>query len=183
MHSDTIYIDQSPDALRLTINEGDLDRSQFQLLSEQNCSLAGITISAAVIGASHIVSYDTGAFRLNEIFACTGLENVSAWSLAELVKTPIVRQYPGFCYEFRVERVPWSDPEPARLTKMVRAASSSRNLEAIRLVVDFPSGGLSVTPKTVVIGDASKGAIRFTTAHSYPNVRGLVISHSVLSRT
>lgn len=183
VHSNaTEYIDQSPEALCLTLTEGELDRTQFHLLSEQDCELAGVKISAAVIGASHIVSYDTGAFTLHEIFACVGLEEVSSWSLADLIPKPVVRQYPGFRYEFRVEKIPWDNPEPSVLPTMVRMAAMLRERGNVGLVVDFPQGELLVTPKTIVLGqelDYGRSII-FTTAHSYPNVRGLVISHSIL---
>ena len=126
MHSDTPYIDQSPEALSLTVTEGALDRTQFHLLSVQDCKLAGVAISAAVIGASHIVTYDTGIFRLHEIFACVGLENVSCWSLADLVRAPVVREYPGFTYTFEAEVVAWDDPEPTVLTDMIQQAAMLR---------------------------------------------------------
>lgn len=182
MHSDIPYIDQSPEALRLTVTEGDLDRTQFQLLSEQECVLAGVRISAAVIGASHIVSYDTGTFRLHEIFACVGIENVSCWSLAELIRTPIVRQYAGYRYKFHAERIQWKDPEPQALMDLVVRTQKPEEAQTISLMVDFPSGGSAVIPKTIVLGRATPDGrgVTFTTAHSYPSVRGLVISRSTL---
>lgn len=185
LHSNTKYIDQSPDELRLTLIEGDLDRTQFQLLSEQERTFAGVKISAAVIGASHIVTFDTGTFKMHEIFACVGLDNVPFWGLPELTSSPVVREYPGFRYQFHTQQVLWSDPEPDVLIEMVREASAPSDSRSIRLVVNFPSLDPAVVPKTVVIVQLSPGdsEIVVRTAHSYPNVRGLVLSHSILNIT
>lgn len=186
VHSDaTPYIDQSPEALRLTIIEGELDRTQFHLLSEQDCELAGVAVSAAVIGASHVVTYDTGAFKLHEIFACVSLEDGSYWSFDTLTRTQITYKYPDYRYEFHIEKIPWDDHEPATIAELERKAAMLRATNGIGLVVDFPRGDLDITPKTIVLGQASEDGreVIFTTAHSYPNVRGLVISHSTLQYT
>lgn len=185
VHSDTPYIDQSPEALRLTLVEGNLDRTPFHLLSEKDCELGGVNISAAVIGASHIVSYTTEAFTLHEIFACVGLETLPYWPLAELKEMTVVRKFPGFSYEFRAESVDWVDPQPSTIDSMERTAARLAAKGSVGLVVDFPRGESLVTPKTIVLGDISKDGrgVTFTTAHSYPNVRGLVISRSTLQYT
>lgn len=186
MHSDTTpYVDQSPDALQLTLTEGDLDRTQFHLLSQQDCEFGGVKVSAAVIGASHVISYDTGAFTLHEIFACAGLEEVSSWPLSQLTASPVVRQYPGFRYEFEAQVVGWSDPEPDVVAELVEEATHLHAADGVGLVVDFPQGDLLVSPKTIVFGETLPGnnGVVFITAHSYPNVRGLVLSRSTLQYT
>jgi hypothetical protein len=164
--------------------EGGLNRTQFQLLSEQKLQIPGIHVTAAVIGASHIVTYDAGAVQLHEIFACVGVNNVPSRSLSEL-RGISVHHYPGLRYEFKAHKVKWSDPEPRILSVMIRQAAQLRDNGGIGLVVDFPSGGHAVIPKTIVLGQKSMGGtkVTFTTAHSYPNVRGLVISQSSLQIT
>lgn len=185
MHSDQVYTDQHPDDLQLTLVEGDLDRSQFQLLAGQTQVLAGVRIEATVIGASHVVSYDTGSFVLHEVFACVGLENVSSWPLKTLVSSPVRRNFPDMTYAFSVRRVPWHNDEPDELHSIVAAAGNHGKNGGIGVVQDFPRGDAPATPKTVIVGyeDPRHRRIVIETAHSYPNVPGLVLSRSVLAAT
>lgn len=186
MHPETGYIDQHPDALRLTLVEGSLDRRQFHLLAGETARFAGVRVEATVIGASHIVTLDAGPFVLHEVFACVGLKDVASWTLDELVAAPVERQFPGMHYEFTARRVLWQDPEPPELVSIVAAAHRDQTVHtAFGVVQDFPAGNLLVTPKTVIVGsvDEIRQEIVIETAHSYPNVHGLVMSRSTLSYT
>lgn len=179
------YIDQSPAELRLTLVEGELDLAVFNVLDEQAANLAGVRIEARIIGASHIITYHAEGVRLHEIFACAGPEGVSSWRLAELEHSPVGRCLPGFRYGFSARSVVWSDPEPGVLVSMTRLAESADQSDGtLRLVRHFPRGDSCVTPKTVVlVSSHDDRRITAVTAHSYPNVRGLVLSRSTLQRT
>lgn len=180
------YIDQSPDALRLTLVEGAFDTSPYQLLKSCRRVLHGIQVTATVIGASHIISFHTDSLALHEVFACEGPEDVSYWSLDELVSAPVERQFPGLRYEFSARRVDWEDPEPPELERLVRAVTHRAAMSSsFGVVEEFPQGDLLVTPKTVIFGndDGCRRGLVIETAHSYPNVQGLVLSRTSLSTT
>jgi hypothetical protein len=175
-------VDQVPDDLRLTLIEGLFEPEQFCLFSRASMVLSGVQVEAAVIGASHIISLYIGDLKLHEMFACVGLPNVASWGLAELTQ-PVRQELSGMQYEFTSWLVDWSDPEPDELTRLVLAASHPDN-SSFGLVQDFPSGDQLITPKTIIFGyaDEDRKGVVIETAHSYPNVRGLVLSRTTLFR-
>jgi hypothetical protein len=177
------YIDQHPNALRLTLIEGDLDLTQFNVFATERVELAGIRIEARIIGASHVISFSTESFTLHEVFACVGLRNVSSWSLDKLIASPVERLFPGKKYGFFVRSIPWRDPEPQELLELTWEAAEQKSQTSFGLTQEFPASELSVTPKTVIVGhaDDDHGRIVLATAHSYPNSRALVMSRTVLT--
>lgn len=181
MQSNEGFIDQSPDALRLSVVEGDLDRAQFTCLEGGTFEQWGVCVDATVIGASHVVSFSTGSFLLNEVFACAGLNGIPSWTLSELIGLSVERQLPGMCYEFTARHIEWRDTEPPEVAVLSDAAMRSRRAGGIGVVQDFPAGSLPVTPKTILVGYASRErrGIVMETAHSYPT-RGLILSRSEL---
>lgn len=181
MQSTEGFIDQSPDALRLSVVEGDLDRTQFTCLEGGIFAHLGVRIDATVIGASHIVSFVTDTFRLNEVFACAGLNGVSSWTLGQLIGHSVERQLPGMRYEFTARHVEWGETEPSEVAALSDAALCSKEAGGIGVIQDFPIGSLPVTPKTILVGYASRErrGIVMETAHSYPT-QGLVLSRSEL---
>lgn len=147
-------------------------------------TLAGLHLSAAVIGASHIITYSTADWQATEVFACVPVGDLVPWTLDELIDSPIRRKLGSSSYEFTVRRVPWEDPEPAELVRLVAAArSSDRASDRFGLVQEFPTRDLSVIPKTVIFGYVEGRRVVIETAHSYPNVRGLVMSRTYLHHT
>lgn len=184
MQSNEDFIDQSPDALRLSIVEGTLDRTTFTHLGSGIFAYLGVQVDATVIGASHIVSFKTDTFLLNEVFACVGLSGVSSWTLDDLVSQPLERQLPGMHYEFTARHVAWGDTEPSEVATLSDAAQRSKETGGIGVVQDFPVGSFSVTPKTILVGYASQDrqGVVMETVHSYPT-QGLVLSRSELFYT
>lgn len=149
-------------------------------------ALAGLYVNAAVIGASHIITYSTADWQVTEVFACAPVPNTAFRTLDELTASP-VRLQPGRggCYEIAIRRVTWEDPEPPDLIALVEAARSSDHApNRFGLVQEFPTRDLSAIPKTVIFGyaDEDRGVV-IETAHSYPNVRGLVMSRTTLHHT
>lgn len=147
--------------------------------------LAGLHVSAAVIGASHIITYSTSDWQATEVFACVPVGDTAHWTLDELIDSPIRRELGRGSYEIAIRRVPWEDPEPQDLVRLVEAARSSDHApDRFGLVQEFPTRDLSVIPKTVIFGIAeSDRRVVIETAHSYPNVRGLVMSRTTLHHT
>lgn len=178
------YIDQDPEALRLTLVNGRLDTTPFHAFAQQKLSLGGIEIEATIIGASHVMRFEAGPLTLHEIFACTALDGVSSWPLSLLKGEPVQCRFPGFTYQFSVNCLPWSDPEPSDLQQLAETAHNQKE-DSLGLIQEFPQDDeIVVTPKTVIVGSADDCGYRvvITTAHSYPKVRGLVISQSVLTQ-
>jgi hypothetical protein len=177
------YVDQDPQALRLTLVNGRLDTTPFHVFARQELRLAGIQVQATIIGASHIMRFEAGPLTLHEIFACTELEGVSSWPLKALMAESVQCRFPGFSYDFSVACMPWSDPEPSDLQKLAETAHNQKE-DSLRLIQEFPQDDeIVVTPKTVIVGSADDDGKRVvvTTAHSYPKARGLVISQSALT--
>jgi hypothetical protein len=179
------YVDQNPDSLRLTWTRDPIDRDQFSVYASCTMTLAGLHVSAAVIGASHIITYSAADWQATEVFACVPVGDLAHWTLDELTDSPIRRKLGRGSYEFTIRRVPWEDPEPPDLIDLVEAArSSDRASDRFGLVQEFPTRDLSVVPKTVIFGHAEDDRrVVIETAHSYPNVRGLVMSRTTLHHT
>lgn len=187
LHSTDEYIDQSPDALRLTLVDGSIDLSGFHVYEKQTLRCGELTVEARVIGASHIISYSIGDTQLHEVFACispppqttTGWVEISAYSWAGLGQ-PVERSFNGFGYSFHAYMVPWSDPEPKEITALLNRCHNPVAENEFGLVQHFPQGKCVVTPKTIIVGSHMSGGVIIETAHSYPNVRGLVLSRTRL---
>lgn len=178
----TVFVDQHPEALELTVGQGNLDSSQFHVVMDGFQLITGIQIRMAVIGASHFVVFDAGSFVWHEVFACTQVAGEPSLPLNELITAPVERQLTGYRYEFVTRCVNWQDAEPPELTNLINGAMRP---QGIGLHVEFPAGDLPAVPKTVVVGYASEdqqGAV-IETAHSYPNVKWVVFSRSTLMRT
>lgn len=189
VHSNDEYIDQSPEALRLTLAVGEIDLSGFHVYDKQTLRCDQLTVIARVIGASHIISYSIGNAQLHEVFACvsppqtpTGWAEISAYSWAGLDQ-PIERAFSGFEYSFSAYEVPWSDPEPKEVINLLNRCHGQAADYEFGFVQHFPQGECKVTPKTIVVGSYDRKALVIETAHSYPNVRGLVLSRTKLQLT
>lgn len=138
-------------------------------------------MNAAVIGASHIITYNTPAWQMTEVFACVPLASITPWTLDQL-EAPLQLKLKRGLYEFTVRRITWDDPEPPDLVRIVTAARScGGQSDRFGIVQEFSRGDLEVTPKTVIFGLAKGDRdVVIETAHSYPNVRGLVMSRTRL---
>lgn len=172
------YIDQTPRTLALSLTTDRVDRKEFAVFARKTQQIAGLRVDAAVIGASHIISYSAFGREFTEIFACVGLPGVAPLGLDQ-IKAPIRRQLGWADYSFTANVVCWDDPEPNRLVDLVALANSRANSE-LGIVQEFPQGSLPVTPKTVIVGYARDDSLVISTAHSYPNVRGLVLSQTTI---
>lgn len=186
MHSEDPYIDQSPEALRLTLVDGQIDLSGFHIYAGRSHRYCELTIEARVIGASHIISYSSGGARLHEVFACMSpptetnksWASISTYSWAGL-DHPIERQINDVGYSFEAHTVPWSEPEPKEVVRLLALCHRSSD-DGFGFVQHFPQGECPVTPKTIIVGQRTDDGLLIETAHSYPNVRGLVLSRTHL---
>lgn len=176
------FIDQNPDALRLTLIEGSLDRDQFTQLASSTRTISGIRIDATVIGASHVISASFGVLEFHEVFACVGVPGRESQTVGDLIGAPVKRKLPGASYEFAARYVPWQDPEPDELVELVALAREHESAQ-VGIVQEFERGPFLVDPKTViVIYSDENGNVVIETAHSYPE-SGLVLSRSTVTHT
>jgi len=187
VHSeDDPYIDQSPEALRLTLVDGHIDLSGFHVYADRSHRYGEVTVTARVIGASHIITYSVGDSLLHEVFACMSppTETMDNWasiltySWAGL-DHPIERQINDVGYSFEAHTVPWSDPEPEEVVRLLALCRDPSD-DGFGFVQHFPQGEYRVTPKTIIVGYRTDDGLLIETAHSYPNVRGLVLSRTHL---
>lgn len=189
MHPEDHYIDQSPEALRLTLVDGRIDLNSFSIYGSRTLHCGELTIEARVIGASHIISYSAGNNQLHEAFACVspppktneGWAEISSYNWSGLTH-PIERRFGRIWYNFRAYMVPWSDPEPIEVQRLLDMCRDQPSEYDFGFVQHFPQGECLVTPKTIIVGrhDKNTETTVIETAHSYPNVRGLVISRTEL---
>lgn len=173
------FTDQSPEALRLAVVEGDFNQGQFRRLVSDTLCWKGIEVETAIIGASHIVSFRTPNFRLHEVFACETPHGTSSRPLKELVGQPMIeRFFSDMRYWFIAEQFDWQYPEPQPVLAIADAVRQ-KSEERLGLVFDFPAGELCAVPKTVVNVWPSHQGILVGTLHSYPE-QGYVLSLSAL---
>lgn len=171
--------------LRFTFLEGALDKSTLHIL--EGGSLSGkISIEAAVIGASHFVSYTIdGKDVLNEVFACMELNPSAKAHYGPLREIPeaVDLSFPslGVQYSF-VPLVKRSEEARAQLQKIehkiakINAAKSEHHLG---LRFDFPANKEGRIPKTLVwVQQSSESEVIVETVHSYPNEDLVVLTRS-----
>lgn len=192
MHSTDHYIDQSPEALRLSLVEGQIDMEALHVYGMRTLQCGNLTITARIIGASHVISYSVGGHELHEALACVDLHpgSHSVWTSISRYRweglfQPIERRTAGYGYRFAARSIPWSDPEPVEVNQLLNPLGPPRAGDGFGFVQCFPKGEHPTTPKTVIVGhyDNEQGVAVIETAHSYPNVRGLVMSRAELQLT
>jgi hypothetical protein len=66
------YVDQSASGLALTVFEGTVDMRQFSVLRAATLHAGPLAVRAAIIGASHVLSFSTPGRTVTEVFACAG---------------------------------------------------------------------------------------------------------------
>ena len=182
----TGYIDQHPDELHLTVVDHPVTQD-FAVYARQTCELAGFRIDASIIGASHIMAFNRGDQTLNELLACVRLPlpvmSIGLGNLLADAEGAHRRMWgDGWAYGFTCRHVSWTDPEPDDLVQLVAKVRGHNPTRELGLLQEFPAGDLQVTPKTVIYGRATSArSVVIETAHSYPNVRGLVLSRTQLT--
>lgn len=180
------HIDQRPEDLKLTLIDGEVFYRDFSVFAFGRATLAGVNVQVRIIGASHIISFGTEALSFHELLACTSVVNQHPTRMEELLCAPVQHSLPGVSYEFTARMVPWEDAEPPELLALVEKVRTPTGPDCLGVIREFPPDRVwrRVTPKTVVVVTApDDGRLVIETAHSYPNVRGLALSRSVLTRT
>lgn len=194
-----IYVDQSAEALSLTIATGAVDLSWCTVLCDKAITIPSIgTVRACIIGASHffmLVTDDGQVFT--EVFACTAPPNnvprlycgplrLLNGSRLELPVCDTLR------YNQKVERTTWSNGI-LRANHFRGLVRSNRTCEAhIALEYVFPDSPerrpeTQGWATTLVSGghlhtEEDKTGFTLATLHAYPNEGVFVFTHSTITR-
>jgi hypothetical protein len=174
-----VYIDQSASALALTVLNGPPDARRFTILRAGTLFAGPVTVSAAIIGASHVLSFATPTRTLTEIFACTGAGAADRplvfAPIADLLDADTRLALPDFTYRFRASM--GDSGSVARLTR-----SLATGPDAVGLSFRFPPlGPDEPAAETLVLVRRSGNCLRADTAHCYARERRVVLTGSELT--
>lgn len=196
------YCDQSAAALRLSLLRGPVELAGFSVLEEKRINLTWIRVRAQIVGASHVLRFESGGFSAHEVFACADMNDetgcVFSAPVSELPASIEHAIAEGVRYRFRSRTVSLERGRAAveDLESRIRAADAlSPTATAVGLDFTFPSSDEypatatatpqpvgTVAPRTLVwvqVDDASR-EVQARTAHSYPNEGSVVLSDSCL---
>lgn len=171
------YADQSADALWLTLAGGDLDMSQFAILTKGSFRIPGVgVVRAGIIGASHFLSFDMRGTRFTEVFACipevrTEL-TLARLPLPQLLGRTVEHSSPEYRFEATVRT--WNQGIAERDELLTRICSVRGGTGEIGLTFTFPDppdvtpafAGSALTAVWVCI-EGSRVSTR--TLHAYPD--------------
>jgi hypothetical protein len=174
------YVDQSASGLALNLIEGAMDIGAFTIFQAGTVNRRDITIRAAIIGASHVLSFATPGAVLTEMFACTdalgGANRILFGPLGDLLEATTELTFAdGRRYKFNA-----SLAAPAAAARL--RARSTRGRRALRLAFQFPRRpDRRATPETIVSVTSGPQQVITETAHCYPDEEKTVITTSELT--
>ena len=178
--AEVAYVDQSASGLALNLLQGPVDIEQFTVLRAGTLNLGHVNVRAAIIGASHVLTFQTPERTLTEVFACTGrragANRIFFGRLEHLLDDDTgVAFADGFTYRFRA-----SFGDAAYVERL--KGSLANGLDAIGMKFRFPPGNRDgAPPETVVSVRHTPTSIHAETAHSYRQEGKVVITVSELS--
>jgi uncharacterized protein DUF2617 len=174
------YVDQSASGLALNVIEGAVEIDAFTVFRAATVNRRDITIRAAIIGASHVLSFATPGAVLTEMFACTGAlagaNRILFGPLGDLLEATTELTFAdGRRYRFNASLAAPADARRLR-------ARAARGRRCLRLKFTFPrrSDGRA-TPETVVAVTYGRRQVVAETAHCYPHEDKVVITSSELT--
>jgi hypothetical protein len=174
------YVDQSASGLALNLIEGAVDVGAFTIFRAGTVNRRDITIRAAIIGASHVLSFATPGAVLTEMFACTdalgGANRILFGPIGDLLEATTELTFAdGRRYRFSATLA--GPPAAARLR-----ARSTRGRTSLRLMFKFPRrSDRRATPETIVSVTSGRQHVVTETAHCYPDEEKTVITSSELT--
>jgi hypothetical protein len=155
------YVDQSASGLALNLIEGAIDIDAFTVFRAATVNRRDITIRAAIIGASHVMSFATPGAVLTEMFACTN----ALGGANRILFGPLVNA---------------SLAAPAAVERL--RARAERGRQCLRLNFTFPRRpDRRATPETIVAVTHGRRHVVTETAHCYPEEDKAVITSSELT--
>jgi hypothetical protein len=177
------YVDQSASGLALNLIEGpvdidDIDR--FTVFRTATVERPDITIRAAIIGASHVLSFATPGTVLTEMFACTesvgGANRILFGPIGDLLEATTELTFAdGRRYRFNA-----SLAAPAAVARL--RARATRGRQSLHLSFTFPRRpDRRAPPETIVALTHGRQHVVTETAHCYPDEDKVVITSSELT--
>jgi hypothetical protein len=172
------YVDQSASGLALNLIDGTIDIGAFTIFRAATVNRRDVTIRAAIIGASHVLSFATPNAVLTEMFACTdalgGANRILFGPIGDLLEATTELTFAdGRRYRFNASLA--APTAAARL----RARATRRSL---RLTFKFPRrSDRRATPETIVLVTSGRQHVVAETAHCYPDEQKAVITSSELT--
>jgi hypothetical protein len=174
------YVDQSASGLALNLIEGAVDIDRFTVFRTATVNRPDITIRAAIIGASHVLSFATPGAVLTEMFACTdaigSANRILFGPLGDLLEATTELTFAdGRRYRFNA-----SLATPAAVARLRSGAMRARR--CLRLSFTFPQRpDRRATPETIVAVTHGGRRVVTETAHCYPDEDKVVITASELT--
>lgn len=184
MQDASLFTDQDPDDLFFSLVQGELDAAPYNVLWSGQVTLSDLTVTGRVIGASHIISYQTGTASLHEMLACVAplcARDTYQAQVGHLQAYSVGWETSELVHRFDSRRLPWDDEGRAFLDKLIIQAQTVKSDE-FGVAYEFPQGDLPDTPMTVIMGllDKEADAVTIRTAHAYPG-KAIVFSRSLIS--
>lgn len=180
------YIDQSAQALCLSLIEGGLDKERFTVIQSGRFAAGDLRIKASIIGSSHLLEFTAGAASFYEVFACMDGLDASQTTFHKPLKDiagPVELILHCCRYSFTSE-VCGRQEGKAKLKRLERAAALANAGEnGVGLAYEFPTERIDA-PKTIVVArfDSGTDNIEIETAHSYPNEDTIVFTKSKIAK-
>jgi hypothetical protein len=174
------YVDQSASGLALNLIEGAVDMGAFTIFRAATVNRRAVTIRAAIIGASHVLSFATPGAVLTEMFACTdalgGANRILFGPLGDLLEATTELTFAdGRQYRFNASLVAPGAVERLR-------TRTSRGRQCLRLTFTFPQrADRRATPETIVAVTSGRRRVIAETAHCYPDEDKAVMTSSELT--
>jgi hypothetical protein len=173
------YVDQSASGLALNLIDGAVDLEQFTVFRAGRVGGREATIRAAIIGASHVLVFETAGGTLTEVFACTEARGAPSrllfGALGDLLNATTELTFAdGRRYRFKA-----SLEAPSAVERVRR-----RKTGAGRLRLDFrfpPQADRRARPETIVAITRGSHHLFAETAHYYPQEGHSVITSSQLT--
>ncbi|MCD4817073.1 MAG: DUF2617 family protein [Candidatus Cloacimonetes bacterium] len=174
------YIDQSASNLLLTIVKGDLDMTQFNILSEEKIQYPDLKIISRIIGGSHIITIQSKDIVLHEIFACISVKDKKPFLLCKPLKDIESNVFLKFenqlNYQFS-SSCQTSEEGFNKLQEIEILAKNRKTNNKHGLIFEFP-GNNDSAPKTIIYTVLMGKNIEIKTAHSYPNEQKIVFTET-----
>jgi Protein of unknown function DUF2617 len=174
------YVDQSASGLALNLVEGAIDTGAFTIFRHATINRRDVTIRAAIIGASHVLSFATPGAVLTEMFACTdapgGANRILFGPLGDLLEATTELTFAdGRRYRFNA-----SLAAPAAAARL--RARATRGRRCLRLAFTFPRRpDRQAAPETIVAVTSGHQHVIAETAHCYPDENKIVMTSSELT--
>lgn len=179
-----IHQDRSAYDLMLNVVEGPLDLEQFTILSAGRVELSpGVSVDAAIIGASHIFCFRIAGLVAYEVFACSEVKTESrkiSFGPFQEVNEDVKLTFAGqgrYGFNSRMLSLKDGAGELRKLEQLARKKPGPRNLG---LDFQFPSGKSGIAPRTIVLLETGEreNVVCAKTAHLYPNENTVVFTET-----